>query len=180
MKVWKDIVGNFEKQRKRMIKQNKTGGNKSGKKGLFAPAAHRLVDIGGGNKSNMSCGGQYGNAGAAQLENLTETLFNCEMEVEAACHPANFPQPNLTFVEQCQDLVGEFKKNASVCLGLSLDPNKTDSSAACDCWSSPELSPIAATVRTSKIKEDIQYNTISLVYSTLYNAVESITIYKYI
>merc|ERR1712183_704813 len=78
MKVWKDIVGNFEKQRKRMIKQNKTGGNKSGKKGLFAPAAHRLVDIGGGNKSNMSCGGQYGNPGALQLQNLTKTLFSTE------------------------------------------------------------------------------------------------------
>merc|ERR1711953_1457429 len=52
MKLWKDVVGNFEKQRKRMIKQNKTGGNKSGKKGLFAPIGHRLVDIGGGNKAN--------------------------------------------------------------------------------------------------------------------------------
>merc|ERR1712088_131677 len=77
MKVWKDIVGNFEKQRKRMVKQNKTGGNKSGKKGLFAPAAHRLVDIGGGNKSNMSCGGQYGNAGAAQLQNLSAEASTC-------------------------------------------------------------------------------------------------------
>merc|ERR1711988_993197 len=52
MKIWKDVVGNFEKQRKRMVKQNKTGGN----------------------KSNMSCGGQYGNKGAAQLQNLTKTL----------------------------------------------------------------------------------------------------------
>ena len=83
--------------------------------------------------------------------------------------------------ERYRCVLGLFRhRNASICLGLSLDPNKTDSSAACDCWSSPELSPIAATVRTSKIKEDIQYNTISLVYSTLYNAVESITIYKYI
>ena len=153
MKIWKDTVGNFERQRKRMMRHNSTGGNKSGNKGVFAPAAHRLVDIGGGNKSNMSCGGQFGNAGAAQLENLTETLFNCETEVDAACHPRTFPQPNLTFVEMCQDLVGEFKTNASVCLGLSLDPNKTNSSAACDCWSSPGLSLMAATVRTCKIKD---------------------------
>merc|ERR1712172_142079 len=68
MKMWKDIVGNFERQVNRMTKQNKTGGNKSGKKGAFAPTGHRLVDIGGGNRSNLSCGGQYGNSGAAQLQ----------------------------------------------------------------------------------------------------------------
>ena len=64
-----------------MTKQNSTGSGKSGKKGLFAPIAHRLVDIGGGNKTNMSCGGEYGNKGAAQLQNLTKTLFDCEIDV---------------------------------------------------------------------------------------------------
>merc|ERR1719400_371183 len=113
MKVWKDIVGNFEKQRKRMVKQNKTGGNKSGKKGLFAPAAHRLVDIGGGNKSNLSCGGQYGNAGAAQLQNLTKTLFDCEKNVHAVCDPANIPQPNMTFIERCKELADNFSSEAT-------------------------------------------------------------------
>merc|ERR1711881_218074 len=115
MKVWKDIVGNFEKQRKRMIKQNKTGGNKSGKKGLFAPAAHRLVDIGGGNKSNLSCGGQYGNAGAAQLQNLTKTLFDCEIVVHKACDPANIPQPNMTFINRCKELVDDYATEAQTC-----------------------------------------------------------------
>merc|ERR1712088_758139 len=115
MKVWKDIVGNFEKQRKRMVKQNKTGGNKSGKKGLFAPIAHRLVDIGGGNKTNMSCGGQYGNKGAAQLQNLTKTLFDCEKDVNASCNPANIPQPNMTFITRCKELVDNFSTEASTC-----------------------------------------------------------------
>ena len=35
MKMWKDIISNFEKQKKRMEKQNGTGGNKSGKKGEY-------------------------------------------------------------------------------------------------------------------------------------------------
>ena len=81
MKLWKDTVANFKKQKSRMTKQNSTGSSKSGKKGLFAPVALRLVDIGGGNKTNMSCGGVYGNKGAAQLQNLTKTLFDCEVEV---------------------------------------------------------------------------------------------------
>merc|ERR1712073_166220 len=114
MKLWKDVVGNFEKQRKRMIKQNKTGGNKSGKKGLFAPIGHRLVDIGGGNKSNMSCGGQYGNKGALQLQNLTKTLFDCEIEANKSYNPANIPQPNMTFINRCKELVDNFTKVAQV------------------------------------------------------------------
>ena len=81
MKLWKDTVANFKKQKSRMTKQNSTGSSKSGKKGLFSPVALRLVDIGGGNKTNMSCGGVYGNQGAVQLQNLTKTLFDCEIEV---------------------------------------------------------------------------------------------------
>ena len=50
-------------------------------KGTFAPIAFKLVDIGGGNKSNMSCGGSFTGAGAKQLANLTKTLFDCEVEV---------------------------------------------------------------------------------------------------
>merc|ERR1711976_1145235 len=69
MKVLKDLVGNFEKQNKRMKAQNKTGGNKAGKKGAFASIALNLVDIGGGNKSSLSCAGSTTNSGAKQLAN---------------------------------------------------------------------------------------------------------------
>ena len=102
MKIWKDVVKNFQKQNARMIAQNKTGGSKSGKKGLFAPVAFKLIDIGGGNRSNLSCGGTYGSDGAKQLANLTKTLFDCELSVNTSCNTANFPQPNTTFIEACE------------------------------------------------------------------------------
>ena len=92
MKMWKDVISNFEKQKKRMEKQNVTGGNKSGKKGVFAPTARRLVDLGGGNKSELSCAGRTDNNGALQLKNLTDTLFDCEDDVHKACNPSTFPQ----------------------------------------------------------------------------------------
>ena len=85
-----------------MKAQNKTGNSKSGKKGLFAPTAFKLIDIGGGNRSNLSCGGTYGSDGAKQLGNLTKTLFDCEVNVNASCNVANFPQPNTTFIEACE------------------------------------------------------------------------------
>merc|ERR1712172_204086 len=98
-----------------MTKQNSTGSTKSGKKGLFSPVALRLVDIGGGNKSNMSCGGVYGNTGAAQLQNLTKTLFDCEIEVNKSCNPANFPQPNTTLITLCDSLVTSYQRDRELC-----------------------------------------------------------------
>ena len=54
MKMWKDIISNFEKQKKRMEKQNGTGGNKSGKKGVFLPTARRLLREGFKNISSLN------------------------------------------------------------------------------------------------------------------------------
>ena len=154
MQVWKNIVGNFEKQRKRMAKQNSTGGNKHGKKGLFAPAAHRLVDIGGGNKSNLSCGGQFGNAGAAQLENLTMTLFECEIEVNKSCNPANIPQPNMTFITRCKELVDNFSAEASTCYEKTYGGKKTNSSDACYCWTHNTLNHSIDELKTCKANKE--------------------------
>merc|ERR1711902_58313 len=109
-----------------MTKQNFTGSSKSGKKGLFAPVALRLGDIGGGNKSNMSCGGVYGNKGAVQLQNLTKTLFDCEIEVNKSCNPANFPQPNFTFINKCNTLVQAFKFSVQICINKSIGATKTN------------------------------------------------------
>ena len=162
MKVWKDIVGNFEKQRKRMVKQNKTGGNKSGKKGLFAPIAHRLVDIGGGNKSNMSCGGQYGNQGAAQLQNLTKTLFDCEKDVNKSCNPANIPQPNFTFINRCKALVTNFTTEAGLCLGKTMGGGKTNSEDACSCWTAMKLNETAGELKNCKVSNETKAITAAL------------------
>merc|ERR1712088_476254 len=87
MKMWKDVISNFEKQKKRMEKQNTTAGNKSG----------------------PSCGGSTTNDGAKQLANLTSTLDSCKDDIHKACDPSNIPQPNMTFIMMCDDLVTQFK-----------------------------------------------------------------------
>merc|ERR1711936_1432316 len=124
MKLWKDVVGNFEKQRKRMIKQNKTGGNKSGKKG------------------------------AAQLQNLTKTLFDCEKSVNASCNPSNFPQPNFTFINTCKELVDNFTKVATTCLGKSVGGSKTNNTDACTCWSGEMLNITSQTLKNCKANKE--------------------------
>ena len=154
MKLWKDVVTNFEKQKARMEKQNSTGGNKAGKKGAFAPIAFKLVDIGGGNKTNMSCGGAYGNKGAMQLQNLTKTLFDCEISVNKSCNPANFPQPNFTFINKCNNLVQAFKFSVQVCINKSIGATKTNVSDACGCWLGPQLADTANSIRSCKASKE--------------------------
>ena len=148
MKMWKDIISNFEKQKKRMEKQNGTGGNKSGKKGVFVPTARRLLSLGGGNKSLLSCAGKTDNPGALQLKNLTDTLFDCEVAVHNVCDPSAFPQPNMTFIAYCDDLVTRFKAGAKECLDKTVGGKKTDPADACTCWTNSTLNQ---TVEDAKV-----------------------------
>ena len=48
MRRWKDVVTNYKRQSARITDNKKKGGNKAGKKGLFAPIANKLVSFGGG------------------------------------------------------------------------------------------------------------------------------------
>merc|ERR1712110_566899 len=142
MKIWKDVVSNFKKQNARMKAQNKTGNSKSGKKGLFAPTAFKLIDIGGGNRSNLSCGGTYGSDGAKQLGNLTKTLFDCEVNVNASCNVANFPQPNTTFIEACETGTTSFETQGKACL-----KKVSNVTAACECFTSSSFNASAEAVK---------------------------------
>merc|ERR1711971_313409 len=142
MNIWKNVVTNFKKQNARMKSQNKTGGSKSGKKGLFAPTAFKLIDVGGGNRSNLSCGGTYGSEGAKQLGNLTKTLFDCEISVNASCNPANFPQPDTSFIEGCEASTSSFETQGKAC--LKTVKNVT---AACECFTSSSFNKTAEAVK---------------------------------
>ena len=76
MKMWKDVISNFEKQKKRMMKQNATGSNKSGKKGAFSGVYHELLSAGGGDKTNLTCSSNEGqNPAMPSSEIRTE---NCD------------------------------------------------------------------------------------------------------
>ena len=139
MRMWKDIIANFEKQTKRMTKQNGTGDSKAGKKGVFGPVAQKLVSAGGGDKTNLSCAGTTDTSGAKQLKNLTDVLSKCETDISAACDPALWPQPNMTKVAECEELVVQFKAAAQECLDKSVGASATDTDTACSCWTSAAL-----------------------------------------
>ena len=151
MRMWKDVISNFEKQKKRMEKQNGTGASKSSKKGAFAPIGLRLISVGGGNKSALSCGGKTNNAGAKQLKNLTDILSACATNIHKMC--GNFTKPNMTKLSTCSKLAESFKKGAQKCLDMSIGATKTNTTAACACWNGAELN------KTVQAAKDCKFST---------------------
>merc|ERR1711884_612717 len=149
MRRWKDVVTNFEKQKKRIDKQSEIAGKKSGKQSVFGPIALKLVDLGGGNKSALTCSGSATSEGALQLTNLTSTLFDCEVLVNASC-TTDFPMPNMTFVDACVNATDLFKSLATECMTMSKEATATE---ACACWSAPEMTMASDAVKDCKIAE---------------------------
>merc|ERR1712073_32760 len=149
MRRWKDVVTNFEKQKKRIEKQASIAGKKSGKQSVFGPIALKLVDLGCGNKSALTCSGSATSEGALQLTNLTSTLFDCEVLVNASC-TTDFPMPNMTFVDACVNATDLFKTLATECMTMSKEATATE---ACACWSAPEMTMASEAVKDCKITE---------------------------
>merc|ERR1712126_369545 len=147
LKIMKDDVGNYIRQDKRLRAANKTGGKKSGKKGLFKTVLHRILEAGGGNKSQLTCSGSSTSDGAKKLTELSNALINCEKNINASCNPANFPTPNITQIDICLGDMETFKSMVDNCM------TKTGSSA-CDCWSNSTFSDIVAKVKACKLSTE--------------------------
>merc|ERR1719367_1343285 len=119
LKRWRQEVTNFLKQKARIEKQTSIAAKKSDKSSIFAPIAKQLVDVGGGNKSELSCAGFLDSTGAQQLTDLTGTLNNCEISINAACSPDNFPKADQTMIDECSITVDGFIAEAQKCLDIT-------------------------------------------------------------
>merc|ERR1711936_113659 len=147
MNRWRLVVANFNKQKTRIAKQAEIAGKKEAKKAVFAPIALKLVDLGGGNKSALSCSGSTTSSGAKQLTNLTNTLFACEVAVNKSCS-TSFPAPNKTFVDACATDIKLFETLAAECYSLS---KEATADKACTCWTAPEFTISSEKVKSCKI-----------------------------
>ena len=154
MRMWKDVISSFERKKKRMEKQNSTGVNKSGKKGVFGPIALRLIEVGGGDRSAPSCGGRTGNAGARQLRNLTDTLSACEADIQDSC--GSFTQPNMTKLSECVKVTEKFKTGARNCVDMTIGTNKTNADTACMCWTDADLDKTVEAAKNCQITTEAQ------------------------
>merc|ERR1712029_1052193 len=149
MSRWRNQVANFMKQKTRIEKQAEIAEKKSGKKAVFGPIAKKLIDVGGGNKSNMGCSGSTDSDGAKQIANLTMTLEECEKEVNSTCNPDNFPKANMTAVDACAASVTSFETEAQKCFDLSKEATAED---ACTCWTGDDMTKYSDEVKSCKIE----------------------------
>jgi hypothetical protein len=151
LKLCKDKVTNFLAQYKRMSSFNKTAGKKQGKKGLFSPIVNRLIDVAGGNSSNISCSGSTTNVGASNITAILVTLKACETSVSVACDPSGYPHPeNSTKTDACNTLMKAYQDKVKACLLLG----KKTGSQACTCFEDSDLAAMAKEVKKCDISTE--------------------------
>merc|ERR1719445_1127801 len=146
MKIMKDKVSNFLRQKARIGKYQTTSGNKAGKKGLFGPILNRIREAGGGNSSNLRCNGDNSGAGAKQLKNLTSLLGACEENINTSCN-ANLPVINTTEHDLCHTAMTAFAN-------LTKDCQMKTGEEACTCWTNSTLESSVTAVKKCDISED--------------------------
>merc|ERR1711915_1142386 len=73
-KFLKDNVINFLRRSTRLNRQNDLTNKKASKKGEFKEPAARLIQAGGGDRSNLSCAGSTSNKGAEQIKTLIRSV----------------------------------------------------------------------------------------------------------
>merc|ERR1712203_155286 len=130
MKQRKTLVPNFEKQYKRIERNEKQAG---------------------GNASNMTCAGEK-NAGATNLENLYNSLAECETTIDATCN-AGMPDVNYTFLNACKTLMDEFENKTDEAINLN---KKNKGAEACLIWESPELANVSQSIKPCKEFKDTE------------------------
>merc|ERR1711892_707540 len=147
LKIVNSRVTNFLIQQKRMSKYNSTGGKKSGKKGLFGPIASKVIDVGGGNASDLSCSGNKTNVGANKLKSIISSLQTCEENIKTACDPTAYPLPKVTKGAECKTNMESMKKSVTAC-------GKKTGDEACTCWLDADLKATAEKVKTCDISSE--------------------------
>jgi len=141
-------ITNFLVQQKRMENFNSTGAKKKNKKGIFAPIATKVIDVGGGNASDLSCSGNKTNAGAAKLKSIISSLQKCETSIRAACDTSAYPHPNKTTAAACKKDMESMKSTVKACA------KKSGDSGACDCWLNATLKATAERVKKCDISSE--------------------------
>merc|ERR1712106_969688 len=130
-KFLKDNVVNFLRRNTRLAKQNKLTNNKAGKKGEYKEPAARLIQSGGGDRTNLSCSGSTTNVGAKKMLNATNTLDACEVSIKKACKP---PAANETFLKLCGTNAVKFNTTVVACVTKA-----TKGQDACSCFQASEV-----------------------------------------
>jgi len=147
LKIVQQRITNFLVQQKRMSKFNSTGDKKSAKKGLFGPIASKVIDVGGGNASDLACSGNKTNPGATKLKSIISDLQKCEKSIMVACDTSAYPHPNMTEAMECKTNMESMKTSVEAC-------TKKTGEEACTCWMDSTLMATAEKVKKCDISKE--------------------------
>jgi len=125
-KFLKDNVINFLRRNTRLEAQNNLTNKKAGKKGEFKEPAARLIQAGGGDRTNLTCSGSTTAAGAKSMLETVNTLDNCGVSIKNACKP---PEANTTMLKECKTNAIKFNVTVSGCIKQA-----TKGKDACSCF----------------------------------------------
>eukprot|EP00092_Neocalanus_flemingeri_P076119 GFUD01094372.1.p1 GENE.GFUD01094372.1~~GFUD01094372.1.p1 ORF type:complete len:676 (-),score=148.77 GFUD01094372.1:760-2589(-) len=125
-KFLKDNVVNFLRQYSRLTRQIKLTNNKAGKKGEFKIPAARIIQAGGGDRTNLSCGGSATSVGAKKMLEIANFLDGCAAGIKTDCVP---PTINKTELELCKTNAVAYNTTVSTCITMA-----TKGKDACSCF----------------------------------------------
>jgi len=130
-KFLKDNVINFLRRNTRLEAQNNLTNKKAGKKGEFKEPAARLIQAGGGDRTNLSCAGSTTSVGAKSMAETVTTLDDCNAAIKDACKP---PEANTTMLKECKKNAVVFNTTVSGCIKKA-----TQGKDACSCFQDSEV-----------------------------------------
>jgi len=130
MNTLKEKVKNFNKQMKRIIRQNTTAEKKIAKRIEFDIVHTRLMNAAGGNRSDLKCGDSA--SGQVQVKNLSSTLDSCNADIQSSCALSDLPQQSMPEMVECKEKMDEFTAKVTECSNIQ-------GAEACACWTDPKL-----------------------------------------
>jgi len=131
-KFLKDNVVNFLRRNTRLTAQNTLTNKKAQKKGEYKEPAARLIQAGGGDKTNLSCSGSTTGVGAKRIKAVADVLDGCEIGIKKACKPPD--SINTTTLDTCQKNAVAFNKTVNECITKA-----TKGEDACSCFQADEV-----------------------------------------
>merc|ERR1719318_228710 len=136
-----NLVTNYLKQSKQLIRHAGQTENKQGKKDEFVYAAEHMLAAIGGNLSAPFCGKNAADPNARKiqkrklnlhLENY-DKLMNCSNAIQENCTvPADaYNATKLVKIKECNSSLEEFRTFTKTCMTNAM---KTDATGQCNCW----------------------------------------------
>ena len=149
MKVMKDKVFNFVRQKKRITKFIAVCEGKVNKKNDFLLPMRIIRESTGGNASAPKCQGAENNKGSQAVKSILDSLAACPDSIEAKCK-AEVSKVDTTLIDDCMKKIDSFAKMVDACI------DETNPAKTCDCWKEADLETASESLSMCDIAKEMQ------------------------